>query len=135
MPTKWLTVVTAAILFTALTLASVQVANADPKNNPAATYSKCVGDALVDRGQDVNTTTAQFQAAAFDCCTIQGLQWVGNYPAGYCEVPNTSYDPGNTPPTGATVIRPPGGEQTELNPAPPPPPTVVLPPGQRQTVQ
>jgi hypothetical protein len=107
MTTKWLAGATAATLYAAMTLAPVSIATAQPKN-PASDYSKCVGNALVARGQDVNPTNEQFQAASFDCCVIIGGQWVGNYPAGYCDVSNTSYDPSrNPPPPGATAILPP----------------------------
>lgn len=108
MTNKWMIGATAATLFAAMSVAPVTIANAQINKNPAADYSKCVGGYLVGHHWDVNTTTQQAAAAMFDCCILQGWQWVGTYPSGYCDVPNTSYgDPGSVVPP-RTAILPPG---------------------------
>ena len=109
MTTKWLTGATAATLFAAMTVAPVTIANAGQKE-----FAKCFGDQLVREGHDVNPTWAQSQGAMFDCCLINGGEWQGNYPNGFCNFPATAYDPGSrpsAPPRASNLPHPPGEQQ------------------------
>ena len=84
------------------------IANAEPSNSGQSNYAKCVGDALVRGGHDVNPTYQQQQEALFDCCITWSGTWIGHYPDGFCTWPDDGGASRPSPAPGRVVALPPG---------------------------